>query len=181
MSMYMTINTISVNDIEVVKSNEFKFNKYHFEEIFEEDLEDLNSNEKVEILNWNPESTREVFHVEASFAGIHYLLTGHKEMDAGEFPFNFLGENGTPLHEVGWGVANLYYREEVLQILNALIAKDDQELIKNYDELVFNQKEIYGGLWQENDGSRLVGIIHEMIEFLKETVNNKKGIYITIE
>lgn len=183
MSMYMKIWTVSDNDIESVKMNSIKLKILHYGEIYEDELEDFDDNEKAEIQNWKPGSNGDTFHVEAAFESLHYLLTGQSEWNSGEFPLNFLTGQRLSIGEIGWGPVRFYNSKEVNEIHDALKGLNNDVIIKSYNPNDFNAKGIYprGYVWKENDGIELIKKLNDLIDFLGKASNDKMGIYLTIE
>jgi hypothetical protein len=180
--MSMNIKTVSDKDIETVKANPIKLSVLHYGDIYEDELEDFEDNEKTEILNWKPEINGEVFYIEAAFESLHYLLTGQSEWNSGKFPLNFLTGQRLCIGEIGWGPARFYYSKEVKEIYVALKELNKDTVIEFYSSVDFNSKGIYprGYIWKDNDGIELMKKLNDLIDFLSKAVNDKRGIYLTI-
>ena len=179
----MKIKTVSDNDIESVKSNHMKVKTLHYGEIYEDELEGLTIHEKADIMNWKPESNGEIFHIEAAFESIHYVLTSESEWNSGTFPLNFLQYRKLSIGEIGWGPVSFFYSKEVKEIYEGLKAINKEDKLKTYSSVDFNAKRIgpRGYVWQNDDGEKIIEKISALINFIEKAVHVKSGIYLTIE
>ena len=185
MSMSMKISTVSDTDIEEIKAIPEKLEIIHYGEIFEEDLEDLDldEKEKKELLEWKPKHQSLFFHIAASFEAINYLLTEDPVWGNGVFPLNFLGEQGIPIGEIGWGPARFFSSKETQEIYDRLKILDIEKISAFYNVDNFNKYHIYpkGYIWTDTDIEKLISKIRGLVEFISEAKNGELGIYITIE
>jgi hypothetical protein len=104
--------------------------------------------DSVEELIDDVKAGRASVHLEKSWHGLHYLLTG--SAGAGPEPLNFLLEGGQPIGEdLGYGPARLF-RPETVKLLGAAIAAiTEDQLWSRFDPDRMTTEGIYPVIWDE--------------------------------
>lgn len=181
MSMSLDIRTVTDKDINEIIDEPLKLELLHYGELLDpeqiEDEEEL----KTELENWKPSSETTVFHLEAAFQSLHYLLTGETE-NKGQFPLNFLMCDRIAIGEIGWGTANFYNAKDVREIRNSLVGIEFDEFKKRYNTDFFNQSKIYprGYVWRDEDINGLWKTFSQLKGFINATAEKGLGFYLTI-
>lgn len=181
MSMSLDIRTVTDNDIKEIVDEPLKLELLHYGELLNPDQIEDEDELKKELENWKPSSEATIFHLEAAFQSLHYLLTGEIE-NKGQFPFNFLMCNRIAIGQIGWGAANFYNSKDVGEIRNSLARIEFEEFKKRYNADFFNQSKIYprGYVWGEEDINELWKTFSQLREFIYTTAAKGLGFYLTI-
>lgn len=181
MSMSLNIRTVADKDIDDIIDEPLKLQLLHYGELLDpqqvEDEEAL----KTELENWKPSGDVTIFHLEAAFQSLHYILTGETD-NKGQFPLNFLMCNRIAIGEIGWGKANFYNSKDVRAIRDSLAGIEFDEFKKRFDADFFNQSKIYprGYVWRDDDINGLWKTFNKLREFINATVDKGLGFYLTI-
>lgn len=179
MSMSMNIRTVADEDIIQVLDDPLKLELLHYGELL--DPGQIVDDDLKELQNWKPSTTTTIFHLEAAFQSLHYLLTGETE-NKGPFPLNFLMCNRMAIGQIGWGAANFYNSREVREIKDSLDTIVWEEFKERYNADFFNRSNIYprGYVWRADDINGIWKTFCQLREFVHTTANKGLGFYLTI-
>lgn len=178
--MSLDIRTVTDEDINEVINEPLKLELLHYGELL--DPGQIEDDElRAEIESWKPSNEMMVFHLEAAFQSLHYLLTGETD-NKGQFPLNFLMSNRIAIGQIGWGPANFYISSEVREIRDSLMKIQFEEFKRRYSADFFNQSKIYprGYLWQAGDINELWKTFSQLREFVSTAADKGLGFYLTI-
>jgi hypothetical protein len=116
--------------------------------------------------------------IDASWAGIHFLLCGSMEAGAGEKPLSDLILGGAPLGEedLGFGPARRIAKEEVAALGKALAAVDFPALRPAFETGVVGNHEVYPGYEDAEDFNYLEYNFGKLRAFLAEAAATNKSI-----
>ncbi len=121
-------------------------------------------------------------HLEKSWHGLHFLLTG----SAGEsgVPLGFLLEGGQEVGEDdGYGAPRLFQPKEVQVISAALAPISDDELWSHFDPERMEAENIYPGIWDEEEEElrdEYLTYFHELKQVVAQAGAGGMGLLVTL-
>jgi hypothetical protein len=124
-----------------------------------------------------------VLHLETSWHGLHFVLTGTAA--EGEPPQNFLVAGGEAVGEedVGYGPARVFDADMVLDLDRALGSISDEEFARRFDPRRLAAAEIYPQIWDEPRQDLLVvygNCFRELKAYVHRAAQTRQALIVTL-
>ena len=120
-------------------------------------------------------------HLEKSWHGLHYLLTGSAM--AGDMPLAFLLLGGEPAGEDADEGPRFIQPEEVRQINTALSPISTEQLWSRFDPARMEEEGVYPGIWDEPEDDlreEYVGYFQELKRVVAQAAAAGQGLLVDI-
>lgn len=119
--------------------------------------------------------------LDKSWHGIHYLLTGHADIDPGPTGYLYYGGEEVKGEEVGWAPPFVVRSGELRRFHEALSALDDATLRGRYDPAEMDRLLVNPSIWDDGDEALdyLMDFLGDLRKDLATAVDKTMGWVIT--
>jgi uncharacterized protein DUF1877 len=116
--------------------------------------------------------------LDKAWHGLHYILSGTVEIEAGASPLSQVVLGGTEIGEdfSGYGAARSFTAAEVSELAAALAGVDEDEVMERYDPERMTELQIYPFGWDDADREWLLDALRELRRFYGDAAANGRAI-----